>query len=444
MGDRFLSPLSYGRKPMNYGEALQYIHGTLKFGSKLGLDNIRTLLHYMDNPHQKLQYIHVAGTNGKGSTSAMMASILREQGYRAGLFISPYIEEFTERIQINREKISKQDLARITANVKATIEKMIADGCNHPTEFEIVTAIAFRYFYEQQCDIVVLEVGLGGRFDATNVIESSLVSVITSISMDHTEYLGDTIDKIAYEKSGIIKPNSTVVVYPDQHPDALEVIKQTAREQHAQLIISNNSNYTVVSDTIEGIRFHYKDYKDIEIPLLGLHQVKNAMTAITAIEALSEYSNMSISSDSIKIGLKKVTWPGRLEVLGVQPLFIIDGAHNIAGINALKTALEKYRDARKIVFIIGMLRDKAYETCVSEIASMADLIITTTPQNPRALPAKELGSIVKQYSKNVRIENNIQKVIQMAVEHATTNDLICCFGSLYLIGEIKNFFGEIY
>ncbi len=428
---------------MYYNEALQYIHGTLKFGSKLGLDNIRTLLHYMDDPHKKLRYIHVAGTNGKGSTSAMMASILREQ-YRVGLFISPYIEEFTERIQINGEKISKQDLTRITANVKATIEKMTGDGYNHPTEFEIVTAIAFRYFYEQQCDIVVLEVGLGGRFDATNVIDTSLVSVITSISMDHTEYLGDTIDKIAYEKSGIIKANSTVVVYPEQHPGALKVIEQTAQEQHAHLMISDNSNYNIISDNIEGIRFHYKEYKDIEIPLLGQHQVKNAMTAITAIEALSTYGNMSVSLDSIKKGLKKVSWPGRLEVIGLHPLFIIDGAHNISGIKALKTSLEKYKASRKIIFVMGMLKDKEYEICVSEIASIADMIITTTPCNPRALSAEKLGSIANQYCKNVVIEESINKAIQLAIEHSSENDMICCFGSLYLIGDIKKNLGEIY
>ncbi|MGE4284132.1 MAG: folylpolyglutamate synthase/dihydrofolate synthase family protein [Clostridia bacterium] len=429
---------------MNYEEALEYIHGTLKFGSKLGLENIRILLELMGNPQKKLKFIHIAGTNGKGSTTAMVTQILIEAGYKVGMYTSPYIEEFTERIQVSGRQIDKQHLADITEQVKAYIQIMVEQGHNHPTEFEIVTAIAFQYYYDLQCDYVVLEVGLGGRFDATNIIEEALVSVITSISMDHMEWLGDTLEKIAYEKGGIIKKNGLAVLYPEQESDVKAIIAGTCLEKNAELIQVDSSFKEIVSETLEGIKFHYKELRNLRLNLLGSHQVLNAITAITVVDILNRRYHLEIMEEHIRKGLEKVRWPGRLEVLSVKPLFIVDGAHNVSGITALAEALEKYGSQRNITLIIGMLRDKEYERCLDIIAPKANRIITTTPINPRAVSAEELGRIANRYCNEVFEENDIREAIKRGICNRDSNDLICCCGSLYLIAHIRKIFKKIY
>lgn len=291
------------KSALGYKEALDYIHGTRKFGCKLGLENIRTLLSMLGNPHKKLKYVHVAGTNGKGSTVAFISSILIESGYKTGIFISPYIERFTERIRVNREEISKEDLARITGIVKAKVDEMLMNGLFHPTEFEIVTAIAFQYFYEMKCDVVVLEVGLGGRFDSTNVIDDSLVSIITSVSYDHMAILGDTLSKIAFEKAGIIKNNSDVVLYT-QDKEVEKVVEDACSASNSTLHKVKFEGIQVVYYDIEGQIFNFGVYKNLKIKLLGAHQFKNAVVALEACKILA-YKGYKITEETVKGVWKK-------------------------------------------------------------------------------------------------------------------------------------------
>ncbi|TCT17070.1 dihydrofolate synthase/folylpolyglutamate synthase [Natranaerovirga pectinivora] len=421
---------------MTYEDALEYIHGSLRFGDKLGLDNIRKLLELMGNPQKKLKFIHVAGTNGKGSTCAILASILKEEGYKVGMFTSPYIEAFTERIIINDEQILKMDLARITEDIKSHVDHMVKEGFNHPTEFEIVTAIGFQHFFEKNCDIVVLEVGMGGRLDSTNVIDLPLVSVITSISLDHTDYLGDTIDKIAFEKCGIIKDNGITVSYLDQKNEALEVIKKTAEERNNHFVVPSN-HYKIISNDLNGIVFNYNAYENLRITLLGKHQLLNAITAITVIEVLNEKGLLRVSRESLINGLSNAKWIGRFEVLKTEPYFIIDGAHNISGIEALSDSVDAYLMDKKLTFLVGMLKDKDYEQILSIIGHKAHRIIATTPDNPRALSGEALGEVARKYCEDVIVEEEIENAITRAFECTRKDEVILCFGSLYLIGEVR-------
>ena len=354
---------------MNYDEALEYIHGTLKFGVKLGLKNMERLLDFMGNPHKKLKYVHVAGTNGKGSTVAFISSVLIEAGYKVGIYTSPYIERFTERIKINHSEISESDLARITGFVKDKVDLMVAKGENHPTEFEIVTAIAFQYFYENVCDVVVLEVGLGGRYDSTNIIDSSLVSVITTISYDHMDKLGDTLSKIAFEKAGIIKENGHVIMYP-QTEEVKKVIERVCTEKNSVLEIVDFSRINLLKYGVDGQVFDFGEYKALEISLLGEHQARNAAVAVSACKVLTG-KGLSISEYAIRKGLANARWPGRLEVVCKKPLFLLEGAHNPQGVHMLCKALCGYFPDRRKIFIMGVLKDKDYTAMVKEIAPIA-------------------------------------------------------------------------
>lgn len=425
---------------MNYREALDYIHGTKKFGSKLGLDNIRALLGLLENPQQDLKFIHVAGTNGKGSTSSFIANTLIEAGYRVGLFTSPYLEVFNERMRINNTDISDDSLAQITLNVKEKVEVMLSRGMNHPTEFEIVTAIAMEYFKKENVDFVVLEVGLGGRYDSTNVIEDSLASVITTISMDHTDILGDTIGKIAYEKAGIIKDNGLVISYP-QDKEAQEVIIDVAQKKNSELIIVPIEKIEVIETTAFGSRFNfeYKDIKmlDLEIGLIGVHQIYNASTALTTILSLKERGCISISDEAIRKGLSNTKWSGRLEVLKRNPTFLIDGAHNIQGIHALKKTLKDVFKYNKLILGVAILADKDVDHMIEELVPIADKIIVTEANIFRAMKAEELAEKIKKYNNNVIIESNIEKAVEESFQIATENDLIVFSGSLYLIGDVR-------
>ncbi|SDY97838.1 dihydrofolate synthase / folylpolyglutamate synthase [Proteiniborus ethanoligenes] len=425
---------------MNYREALDYIHGTKKFGSKLGLDNIRALLGLLENPQQDLKFIHVAGTNGKGSTSSFIANTLIEAGYRVGLFTSPYLEVFNERMRINNTDISDDSLAQITLNVKEKVEVMLSRGMNHPTEFEIVTAIAMEYFKKENVDFVVLEVGLGGRYDSTNVIEDSLASVITTISMDHTDILGDTIGKIAYEKAGIIKDNGLVISYP-QDKEAQEVIIDVAQKKNSELIIVPTEKIEVIETTAFGSRFNfeYKDIKmlDLEIGLIGVHQIYNASTALTTILSLKERGCISISDEAIRKGLSNTKWSGRLEVLKRNPTFLIDGAHNIQGIHALKKTLKDVFKYNKLILGVAILADKDVDHMIEELVPIADKIIVTEANIFRAMKAEELAEKIKKYNNNVIIESNIEKAVEESFQIATENDLIVFSGSLYLIGDVR-------
>lgn len=417
---------------MNYNEALNFISESHKFGMRLGLDNMKRLLELLGNPQEKLNIIHVAGTNGKGSTCSFISTILVECGYKVGLYTSPYLETFTERIRINNENIPEEKVANIISLIKEKIDIMIKEGYEYPTEFEIVTAMAFYYYFIENTDYVVLEVGLGGRYDATNVIDKSLVSVITSISLDHTGILGDTLEKIAYEKAGIIKENGTVFVY-NQTDIVKNVIKEVCNKKNAKYIEVDFDDVIIKKSDINYQSFDYKKYKDIKINLIGEHQIKNSILALNVVEFILD----NIHLDTIKKGIEKTKWAGRIEKLSESPLFIIDGAHNEDGAKSLQKVLDKNLKDKNMTLIIGMLEDKDIDTVLEILIPYFNKVITTTPNNPRAISCDKLKDKVYKYNKNVTQVKEIEKAVEYALENSKKDDVIICAGSLYMIGEVR-------
>ncbi|NLB80762.1 MAG: bifunctional folylpolyglutamate synthase/dihydrofolate synthase [Clostridiaceae bacterium] len=409
---------------MNYDDAIKFIQNRLRLGTKLGLETTTELLRRLGDPHKKLKFIHIAGTNGKGSTSAFITNILMANGYKTGMYISPYIHSFNERIQVNGTKISNRDLATHTEKIKSVIDDTIC-----PTEFEIVTAIGFLHFLEQQCDVVVLEVGLGGRFDATNVINAPAVSVITSLSIDHTDLLGETIEEITFEKCGIIKRGSVVAVYPDNPEAAINVIKNTANSKNVPVTIADKNAVKIISTSIDKTVFSYMG-EQYQISMLGVHQVYNAVTAITAAKLFGITSNFAQ-------GLKQTKFSGRFEVVNTDPTIIIDGAHNYSGVFALKNAIDTYFPTKKLILVMGMLRDKEYEKCISIIAPLAHYFVATEPDNPRAVAVQVLMETAGKYTKNLSFKKDRQQALDYAKTIANKDDIICICGSLYLIGGLK-------
>lgn len=426
---------------MNYEEALKYISDTYKFGSKLGLDNIKKLTELLGNPQDKYKIIHIAGTNGKGSTSNMTHDVLMASGYKVGLFISPYLQEFTERIQINKKHIDKESLSRITGLVKEKVEIMIKEGHNHPTEFEIVTAIGFKYFEEQNIDFLVLEVGLGGRFDATNAISNSLISVITSISYDHTEYLGDTLEKIAFEKAGIIKENNDVVIYP-QEQNIVDVICEQAKLKNSRVHLVNKDNIKLIHTDIEGQTLTYLDksifnLENFKINLLGEHQIYNCLTVLKILELLKE-KGYNITEDSIRNGLLSCKFIGRFEVIHKDPIIILDGGHNINGVEYFVKAIKRYFGDKKIILFYGMLKDKRPEIVLDYLIDISKEIYTLTPNNPRAIAANDLANLIKDKDSTIKVKalNSYEEILPI-VKSAHKDECIACVGSLYMIGDIR-------
>lgn len=419
---------------MDYGEALNYIHGTFKFGIKFGLDNIGNLLRLMGDPHKKLRFVHVAGTNGKGSTAAFISSILKAAGYRTGLYTSPYIQRFTERIRVDGDEIAEDDVARLAGYVREKADAYTASGGNHPTEFEIVTAIAFQHYMEMQCDVVVLEVGMGGRFDATNIIDTPELAVITTISYDHTERLGNTLAKIAFEKAGIIKRGGDVLLYP-QAPEAGAVFEEVCAQRGARLRKADFGRLAIRSFGLDGQVFDFHGRTGIGISLLGSHQANNAAMAICASEILREKS-FDISEENLREGLAGAKWPGRLELLRKKPVFVIDGAHNRECAEALKTALDKYFPGKKIDFIFGVLRDKDYESMVEILAPVARRFIAVEPDSERALPVRELSGLLARYCHNVMIGDTIERAVDLGLD-VQDDGIICACGSLSFIGHVR-------
>lgn len=427
---------------MNYQEALNFIDDKNKYGSRLGLNSIKKLLSLLNNPHHNLKYIHVAGTNGKGSTSAYLSSCLMEAGYKTGLYTSPHLERFTERIQINGKEISEEDVAMLTEEVKKACDEMVRLGYEHPTTFEIITAIGFLHFNRNNVDIVVLEVGLGGKGDATNAIESSLASVITTISYDHMEVLGNTLEEIAIQKAGIIKENGIVISYP-KPDEAQEAIKKIAYEKNAVFVEVpvENANIKYLSEDGSLFDFHYKNHliENIRINLIGKHQIYNAATAITTLLTLNDYGIIKISHDDIKEGLEKTIWHGRIELLRHKPKFIIDGAHNLEGVENLVKALGNFKFDR-LILGIAILKDKDFDHMLSLLVPMADIIIATEANTERKLDAERMKEqIEKIWTKDdVIVEKDIKKAVERALLIANENDLILFTGSLYMIGEVRD------
>lgn len=424
---------------MNYEEARVYLDNVSKYGSVLGLDNIRELLRRLNNPQDDLKFIHIAGTNGKGSVLAYLSTVLKEAGYKVGRYISPTLFAYRERIQINGEYIEKEALARLTTQISAVVAEMNEEGM-HPTAFEIETAMAFLYYKENQCDIVVLEVGFGGLEDATNVVTTTVMEVITKIGIDHIALFGNTIEAIAKTKAGIIKPD-TLVVSMRQEPAAMQIVEETCAEKHAALRIAEpqkaeNIVYGVVKQS-----FTYEG-DDITVSLAGAYQVDNAVLAVEAVHGLRSLG-YEISDEALRAGMEKTIWRGRFTVLQTEPLMIVDGAHNEDGAKQLRKSLELYFADRKLHYIMGTFRDKEYEKVLALTAPLAESILTIqTPGNPRALEKEALAEAAKKYNPNVKAAENMKEAVEESLRKADKDDVIIAFGSLSFLSEIEKMLEE--
>lgn len=425
---------------MQYEEALNYVHSLLTFGIRPGMERINALLSLLDNPQNKLKFIHVAGTNGKGSTCTMLSEICIHAGYKTGLFTSPYIIDFRERLQINGKMIEKEDFAELMDKIKPLVEKLSAENLQ-PTEFEVITAAAFLYFAEQKCDVVVLEVGLGGLLDSTNVIRTPLVSVIASVSMDHMNILGNTLGEIAEQKCGIIKENGVTVSYPLQQEEVLNKIHETSNSKNNKLLIPDMRNVNVIEQTISGTYIMYNNL-ELNIKLIGNHQIANCITAVTAMLAAKDRGLTKIDEKSIILGVSSARIPARMEVFDGKPLVILDGAHNADGIEVLAEGLKKYLSGRKIHAVMGMMADKEYLIALKEILPLCESLITTTPSNPRALSADDLMKCALPYGKKCTAINDPKEAYLYALKNTPPEDVLLVCGSLYLASDVRSVISE--
>lgn len=417
---------------MNYPETLSWIHGTERFGSRLGLGRMGRLLHRMGDPHLRVPYIHVAGTNGKGSTTTMIASALTAGGFKTGKFISPFILEFRERMQIDGEMIPEETLAALATRLFPIAEEFKAAG-DPPTEFELVTVLGLTWFAEAGCDIAVLEVGLGGRLDATNIIPAPLVAVITRIDYDHTAILGDTLAAIAGEKCGIIKRGSTVVSYPDQAEEALTVIRRHAAEEQDSLCLPEPAQLSVLSSDLSGSHIRYKG-QEVFVPLAGPHQILNAVTAMEALEALSD-SRFALPPAAVAAGIAAARFPARLELLRQSPPVLVDGAHNPNGGQALCDAL-KSLGLHDLTAVVGMLRDKDCLPVLRMMAPYCARMIVTTVPNPRSYSAEEFAALARGVCPHVTVCPDCEQAVRQALSTTEGRGLLV-FGSLYLASAVR-------
>lgn len=418
---------------MTFEEAKKFVHATGN-QSRLGLERMEELMERLAHPEQTLKAVHVAGTNGKGSICAMLSSVLQSAGYKTGLYTSPHLLRITERIQVNGEEIPEPDFAAMANAVSAAVAQMT----DKPTEFERITAMALLYFARERCDIAVLEVGLGGRLDATNSIDAPEVSVIANIALEHTEWLGNTLEKIAFEKGGIIKDNCPTVLY-HQSKEVEQVIENICSERRSKLFVSGEA----VSDSgqIDGQRLSYKTWKDISIPLLGTYQSRNTAAVLETVEVL-RMQKWRITDDAVLRGLAKVSWPARLEVLQREPLVLLDGAHNPDGVEALSQSLCRLPVTQKWIFVMGVMADKDYRQMISRIAPLAKAIVAAQPDYYRTLSSEKLKEVIsREYSIPVYDGGSIPSALTLALKKADGNP-VCVFGSLYQAGKVREFFGK--
>ena len=416
---------------MNYQEALAYIHSINWAFCKPGLERTEELCKMLGNPEKSLQFVHVAGTNGKGSFSSMLASVLKEAGYKVGLYTSPYIKKFNERMAINGKPISNKELCEITEEVKVYADKMQ----DKPTEFELVTAIAFTYFAKNKCDVVVLECGLGGRLDSTNVITTPVLSVITGISLDHTSILGDTVEKIAYEKAGIIK-EGVPVLWCGEDENAKKVILEVAESKNAPVYFTSHDEIIIKKASFDGTVLDYKNFRNVEIKLLGMYQPINCSNVLEAISVLTT-RGFYINHPHVMEGLKKAEWHARFERISSSPLVIFDGAHNPEGIVASVDSIKSYFGSSKIYALTGVMADKDYTFMASKICEIADKIFCLTPDNPRALDAEKYREVFSSLGKEALAFKNVKEATQCAISEAKKNGkALICLGSLYMYGDV--------
>ena len=427
---------------MNKEEIKQYIEWVQGKGSVYGLDTIRELLKRLGNPQDQLSIVHIAGTNGKGSILAMLDSIFKQAGYRSGRYISPTIFTYLERFQINGSYMKEETLVTLMSEVAFHAKEMEQEGFAHPTLFEIETAVTFLWFLQEQVDVVLLETGLGGRMDSTNVISKPLCTLFASISRDHMALLGDTIEEIAMEKAGIIKKGCPVIAYPNKK-EVQQILEKKAQEEQSPYVFIKKEDSKSEHHSIHGQVFSYKQYDQIELSLLGEHQIYNASVVLEAVEVLAK-TYPKLTETAVRKGLKNVKWKGRFEIVKQSPIWIRDGAHNEDAALKLKGALEEYFQIssgftkRKIFYIIGVLADKEYEKIVSIMAPLADVIVTIcTKNNQRALPSKELARVARKYADTVIDAKNMSNAVELVKELARKEDVVVIFGSLSFLGEVE-------
>ena len=420
---------------MTYEEAKNYLEDCNQYAGEFTLEPLKEMLRRLGDPQDRLQFVHIAGTNGKGSVLAYVSTVLKEAGYRVGRYISPTIFSYRERIQVNEQYISREDLVRLTGRVRETGDRMLAEGLHHPTMFEAETALAFLYFAEQACDLVVLECGMGGRMDATNVIRRTAAAVLASISMDHMGYLGDTLSEIAGNKAGIIKPGCTAVT-AKQEPEAERVIRAQADACGCPVVTSSPERVENRKRGLFRQAFDYKERKQMEITLSGEHQFENAALALDVIDVLRE-KGYEIPEEAVRDGFRKTAWTGRFSVVAQEPYFIVDGAHNRDAAEKLAASIRNYLQGKRLVYIMGVLADKEYDAVIEKTVGYASEIITVmTPDNVRALPAEELAEAVAAHNPRVQAARSIEDAVDRAYELAGNDDVILAFGSLSYLGAL--------
>lgn len=420
---------------MNYQEVLDYIESINPRGIVPGLDSIDTLCELLGRPQDDLKFVHIAGTNGKGSVLAYISTILKCAGYRVGRYISPVIYDYRERIQLNGRMITKKALCEGMELVREKCRQMTEQGMPQPTPFEVETALAFWYFKEQKCDIVVLETGMGGLLDATNIVQNTMTAVITSIGMDHMKFLGNSLEEIALQKSGIIK-NGCDVICMRQKESVLKVMAGEAEKKNAIFRVSDGTAASHIRYGLERQVFDYKGYKKLEIALAGRFQIANAVLAVDTIKELEKYG-FPVKETALRKGLRETVWEGRFTVLSRNPLFIADVAHNEDAAQKLADSVEFYFTNRRIIYIIGMLRDKEYEKVIALTHKYADQIITLTPpENPRALNGYELAQVIAKVHPRVTAVDSLEEAVEMSMLLAGKEDVILAFGSLSYMGRL--------
>lgn len=422
-----------------YREAKDYLVNLTKFGFNFGLGRIQELLKRVGNPEQELNVVHIGGTNGKGSTTNMVAKILVEAGYRVGVFTSPHLHDYRERITISGEMIPKEEVTSLIRTLRPHLEEMVREGMEHPTEFEVNTAMALMYFASQKVDLVILEVGLGGSIDSTNVV-NPLISVITNVGIDHMDYLGNTYEEIAQVKAGIIKPNSITITAANR-PEVLGVIQEKAKAVGSPLkIVVKDVRWEIHRQEEGEQEFHLfglrNEYKNLRTQMVGDHQVVNAATAVTICETLKYEYGYKIESEDIYAGLGKAFWPGRLELLSKEPKVLIDGAHNVDGAQSLTKALSLF-SRRRLIMCLGMLGDKEREKVVDLLVPFAHEFIVTKPNSPRAEGWEAVADMIREKGKPVTLIEEPAQAVKEGLSRLEVEDMLCVTGSLYMIADAR-------
>ncbi len=419
---------------MNYEEALEKIGSFHRFGPKPGLGRVRALLAALGDPQDGLNVVHAAGTNGKGTACTLIASALSQAGYRTGLYLSPHVVDFRERIQVDGEPIPKDALAALAERVCAAAERMRAAG-EPLAEFEVVTAVAFLWFSRRRCDAAVLETGMGGRLDATNVVRSPLVSVILSISLDHTRILGATLEKIAYEKCGILKEGCPCVCSPGEPPEALAVIRRTAAQRRCPLTEASPADLTVLSSSLAGTELEYRGAR-LHLPFPGEHQVRNAAAALAALDVLRR-RGWDLPAEAVARGFARARLPARFEVLSQSPAVVVDGAHNPGGAAALAAALRRYLPGKKITAVMGMMADKDASAAVGNLAGAFSRVVAAAPPSPRAMPAEEFADIWRRAGVPAEPAADAEAALKTELARLGPDSALVICGSLYLAGQLR-------